>query len=560
MRQLVIRHIRLNWVKEHYEGFWAKVESGEWEPQTYREIDRLVGPDTIFIDFGANIGAITLFAAHKAAQVICFEPDPVSCAILQENIRANPDIADKITVIPKAVHHSGKPIQFGSQRSGGDSMSSSVLPDLRTVWTVETLTPEQINDLLPDADVPVFVKMDIEGGEYDVVAAGGTLWQRSNMTVLVSTHQAVLQQFMGNSKIRSMTRKLFAALRDYEVDRVGPGRQKRRPGLSLLHRVGLAAPLDGEEWLFTRRNSRNRTAQLRDELASAMVQLRAEKNANADVLAGIRMSVREAEAQTAAAMRATRVLEDRIKRLEIVTTEHPEVAARTGQKLPFASPAISVIMPTWDRATIVGAAIRSVQAQEFADWELLVIDDGSTDHTAEVIKSFSADTRIRYVTQPHAGQCTARNLALELSKGQIVTYLDSDNVWYPGYLAAVVATYAALPDVDCAYGVMVTESHGDRRLLFESFDRERLVQGNYIGMSTFSHRRSLVDRFGGFDEDLDSLEDWDLILRYTDHAPAYRLPFLAVRYRDVDDKRVSVVRRDGMDETADRIRKKWLPD
>lgn len=86
MRQLVIRHIRLNWVKEHYEGFWDKVESGEWEPQTYREIDRHVGPDTIFIDFGANIGAITLFAAHKAAQVICFEPDPVSCAMLQEGI------------------------------------------------------------------------------------------------------------------------------------------------------------------------------------------------------------------------------------------------------------------------------------------------------------------------------------------------------------------------------------------------------------------------------------------------------------------------------------------
>src|SRR5215210_5961012 len=138
---VVINGIRINWVKEHYEGFWGKVQRGEWEPETYREIDRNVTAETIFLDFGANIGAITLYAAHKASRVICLEPDPISHANLLANIQANPDIAGKISVIAKAAHRSRDAIRFGSQRSGGDSMSSAILPDLKTVWTVETLIP-----------------------------------------------------------------------------------------------------------------------------------------------------------------------------------------------------------------------------------------------------------------------------------------------------------------------------------------------------------------------------------------------------------------------------------
>jgi FkbM family methyltransferase len=248
----VINGIRINWAKEHYEGFWCKAERGDWEPQTYREIDLHVTPDTIFIDFGANIGAITLYAAKKAARVICFEPDPRSRANLLANIQVNPDIAGKITVVAKAAHSSGQPIRFGSQACGGDSMSSTILPDLKTVWTVETMTAHEINSMLPTEAIPIFVKMDIEGGEYDLIPAARALWNRPNLTLLLQTHQNVLERFVSRNRIRSMTGTMFAALRDYKIRQVGAEAATKHIGLSLLHRLGLAAPLTGHDWLFTR--------------------------------------------------------------------------------------------------------------------------------------------------------------------------------------------------------------------------------------------------------------------------------------------------------------------
>ncbi len=246
----------------------------------------------------------------------------------------------------------------------------------------------------------------------------------------------------------------------------------------------------------------------------------------------------------------------RLAKLEPLLLEHPEFQGTSRPANPFNSPAVTVVMPTWNRGDFIGAAIRSVQAQRFSDWELIVVDDGGTDDTADVVAAFATDTRVRYVNQSHAGQCAARNLALRMANGALIAYLDSDNIWYPGFLAAAVALIGTHPEIDCAYGAMITDVHvAGERILFESFDRDRLLTGNYIGMSTFIHRRRLVDQFGGFDEELMALEDWDLILRYTAHAPAYRLPVLAVRYRVLDEKRVSVTA--PMNAANARIRGKW---
>ena len=247
-------------------------------------------------------------------------------------------------------------------------------------------------------------------------------------------------------------------------------------------------------------------------------------------------------------------LGERTTKLELLL-EHPDVLAASRAAAPFPSPVVTIVMPTWNRGWVVGAAIRSVQAQTFADWELIVVDDGSTDDTAEIMAAFH-DPRIRSVTKTHAGQCRARNHALTLARGALIAYLDSDNVWYPGYLAAAVAVFAAKPAVDCLYGAMVTDAHYEgEHILFRPFDRERLIDGNYIGMSTFMHRRALIERYGAFDEELSTLEDWDLILRYTAHAPAYRLPALAVRYRVVDATRVTVTTR--QQGAVAHIRAKW---
>jgi hypothetical protein len=134
-------------------------------------------------------------------------------------------------------------------------MSSSILPHLKTVWTVESLTPDEVNSMLSVNDVPIFVKMDIEGGEYDLIPAARALWDRLNLTPLVSTHQNVLKRFMSRKSIRHLTGQMSAALRDYDVSQVRADGIKTPIGLSLLHKRGLAAPLGGSDWLFTRRHT-----------------------------------------------------------------------------------------------------------------------------------------------------------------------------------------------------------------------------------------------------------------------------------------------------------------
>jgi glycosyltransferase involved in cell wall biosynthesis len=164
-----------------------------------------------------------------------------------------------------------------------------------------------------------------------------------------------------------------------------------------------------------------------------------------------------------------------------------------------------------------------------------VVDDGSSDDTEDVVARF-ADPRIRYYKKDHAGHCAARNHALRLAKGALIAYLDSDDIWYPDFLASAAAAFAADPSIESAYGALVSEVHlpGGQRLSFAPFDREVLLNGNFIGMDSFIHRRELYERFGGFDESLRRLVDWDLILRYTQKTPARRLPVIAVRVRRMD--------------------------
>jgi glycosyltransferase involved in cell wall biosynthesis len=208
----------------------------------------------------------------------------------------------------------------------------------------------------------------------------------------------------------------------------------------------------------------------------------------------------------------------------------------------FRSPIFSIVMATRNRAAWIGEAIASIQAQSFSDWELIIVDDGSTDRTADVIAKLSTDSRIRYFGGPYLGPSATRNCGLRHAKGEFIAYLDSDNLWYPNFLLVAMTVFALDHSIDCAYGAMVTEYHSRRNfptVWFHQFDRSILLQRNFIDLSTFVHRRSLVDIHGYFDETLTRLLDWDFILRYTRDKSAFRLPVLAARYRVVDDQRIS---------------------
>jgi glycosyltransferase involved in cell wall biosynthesis len=224
----------------------------------------------------------------------------------------------------------------------------------------------------------------------------------------------------------------------------------------------------------------------------------------------------------------------------------------------FSSPGVSITMASRNRAHCIGDAIRSVQAQSFADWELIVIDDGSTDGTCDTVASFAGDPRIRYVWQPPLGMAKARNHGLRLARGALIAYLDDDNLLYPDFLAAAVDTFSRKPDVDCLYGALVADmrSDGGPRISCDRFDRERLVRQNFIDMGQLVHRHELIERYGGMDESLECACDWDLVLRLTREKPAYRLPVLAIRYRTMDKNRISDTRPSGLDYL--KVRRKWF--
>ena len=204
-------------------------------------------------------------------------------------------------------------------------------------------------------------------------------------------------------------------------------------------------------------------------------------------------------------------------------------------------PAVSVILPTYNRARFVGEAIASVQAQSFTAWELVVIDDGSTDATADAVAAFLGDPRIRYIHQPNAGSSAARNRGLDATSAALVAYIDSDNTWYPDFLALAVDRLAVSPEIDFVYGALVTFLHNlpSSCILWEPFDRARLISGNFIDTNVVVHRRELVARYGNWDPRLSRLNDWDFALRCTVDKPAYALNALAAYYRQVDDIRLS---------------------
>jgi len=108
---------------------------------------------------------------------------------------------------------------------------------------------------------------------------------------------------------------------------------------------------------------------------------------------------------------------------------------RAGAAMSF--PHVSIILPTYNRADTLPRAVRSVMAQSFEDWELLLIDDGSTDGSAE--QAAALDPRIRLIRQANAGVYVARNLGLQEARGQYLTFLDSDDAWQPHFLALTTA-------------------------------------------------------------------------------------------------------------------------
>lgn len=228
------------------------------------------------------------------------------------------------------------------------------------------------------------------------------------------------------------------------------------------------------------------------------------------------------------------------------------------------SPLVSVILPTRNRAGMLPRAIDSVAAQVYANWEIVLTDDGSTDDTPRVIEQLRAKfgvVRLNAERAAAGGVCAARNYALARARGEFIVYLDDDNVMHPLWLKAVVWAFSQFPDKKVAYGGCVVDDvrrmngkdAGDLPAynLFP-FDRDRLARGNFIDIGQVAHRRGLSE--ARFDEKLAGVGDWDLLLRLTRDQDPLVIPAIATFYSTSAADRLSCD--PAFYDDIDRVRKK----
>ena len=212
------------------------------------------------------------------------------------------------------------------------------------------------------------------------------------------------------------------------------------------------------------------------------------------------------------------------------------------------APRTSIIIPTYNRAGVVGRAIQSVLAQSFHDWELLVVDDGSSDNAESVVASFD-EGRIQLIRHPYnRGKSAARNTGVGRARGEWISFLDSDDEWEPDKLYWEHERIRSVSDsVGLLYcGKRIREDNG--RLLRvrmptkEGQVYQSLLEWDFIGScSRVTVRREAVLGAGGYDETFANTEDWDLWLR------------IAKRYEVAAVRRCLVTRYFGSQQVPDSV-------
>ncbi len=219
-------------------------------------------------------------------------------------------------------------------------------------------------------------------------------------------------------------------------------------------------------------------------------------------------------------------------------------------------PAVSVIIPTYNRARLLPRALDSVFAQTCPDFELLVVDDGSTDDTRSVIARY-ADPRVRYLPQKNGGVSAARNRGLREARGEFVAFLDSDDEWFSQKLALQLQRFSELPeDVGVLYGGTEDDDGRGNRNVRRPAHRgdlySKLLLINVIhGTSGVMIRRSVVATVGFFDEMIPAIEDYEYWLRV---GRFFKFDFIdepLIRYHDPNQsERKSLNRRENLDARA----------
>ena len=205
-------------------------------------------------------------------------------------------------------------------------------------------------------------------------------------------------------------------------------------------------------------------------------------------------------------------------------------------------PAVSVVLPTYNRAPLLGRSVRSVLSQTFADFELVVVEDGSTDGTHAVLKSFG-DPRVRVVALArNKGAGAARNVGIGLARGKFLAFQDSDDEWAASKLAKQMSVFERGPsspgvvysDMELIRADGTAEYFAAPDLLPDRLidPAERFYQVHHIGIQSAVVRRECLEAAGRFDESLPAFEDMELFIRLSRRCDFRRLREPLVKYHD----------------------------
>jgi glycosyltransferase involved in cell wall biosynthesis len=202
-------------------------------------------------------------------------------------------------------------------------------------------------------------------------------------------------------------------------------------------------------------------------------------------------------------------------------------------------PQVSVVMPVYNGERFLQESLESVWAQTFDDYELICVDDGSTDGSSALLARYGQ--RIRVVRQANAGQSAARNAGVSLARGRYVAFLDQDDLWYPSKLMTQVAALDRNPTsvlVHCNFdriderGHMVQQGAGlTERASALASSMGQLIGEALIFPSAMMIRKDIYERVGGFYQELQGFEDFDLIARLKQHGTFVMLEETGMAYR-----------------------------
>lgn len=211
-------------------------------------------------------------------------------------------------------------------------------------------------------------------------------------------------------------------------------------------------------------------------------------------------------------------------------------------------PLVSIIIPTFNYGLLITDTIRSIKAQTYSNWEIIIVDDGSTDHTKDVVSEYLEDPRIAYFYQENTGLSGARNTGISKARGQYIQFLDADDLISEHKLESQILQFENDGELGISYSGAVYFKDGNLEKLYKTLELtdndwmpqlkgdkiealNALIASNIMPVNAVLIKRKVVEAVGYFDTSLRSLEDWDywfrcallFDIRYLDDKLAYAM-------------------------------------